>query len=128
MTERRFECTLCGRCCRRPGVVVIEPDELVRIAHSLQIGADAVVQRYGLSATERGFWLELDGVACPFLLDDRCSIHEIKPRQCRTYPFWPEIVGDDAAWQAEAEHCPGIGRGPSWADAEVQAMLELLGE
>ncbi len=48
---------------------------------------------------------------CHFLMADGCSVHPVKPVQCRTYPFWPELVEDRAAWQAEAKRCPGINKG-----------------
>jgi Fe-S-cluster containining protein len=48
---------------------------------------------------------------CHFLTSEGCSIHPAKPTQCRLYPFWPELVEDRAAWNAERVDCPGIGKG-----------------
>jgi len=50
--------------------------------------------------------------ACIFL-DSRgqCEIYAVRPVQCRTYPFWPEVVGSAAAWRSEARRCEGINRG-----------------
>jgi Fe-S-cluster containining protein len=48
---------------------------------------------------------------CPFLEDHGCSIHPAKPTQCRTFPFWPELVERRAAWNRTARYCPGIGKG-----------------
>jgi Fe-S-cluster containining protein len=48
---------------------------------------------------------------CHFLTADGCSIHPAKPTQCRLYPFWPELVEDRNAWDAEKRDCPGIGKG-----------------
>jgi Fe-S-cluster containining protein len=48
---------------------------------------------------------------CHFLTESGCSVHPVKPVQCRTYPFWPELVEDAAAWQQEAQRCPGINKG-----------------
>ncbi|MEX2162891.1 MAG: hypothetical protein WD823_01430 [Sulfuricaulis sp.] len=33
------------------------------------------------------------------------------PRQCRAYPFLPELASRQA-WRAEARRCEGIGSGP----------------
>jgi len=49
---------------------------------------------------------------CSFLEGHGCSIHPAKPTQCRTFPFWPEIVERKAAWDRTARYCPGIGKGP----------------
>eukprot|EP00613_Pedinella_sp_CCMP2098_P066871 CAMPEP_0171980084 /NCGR_PEP_ID=MMETSP0993-20121228/259757_1 /TAXON_ID=483369 /ORGANISM="non described non described, Strain CCMP2098" /LENGTH=393 /DNA_ID=CAMNT_0012632261 /DNA_START=51 /DNA_END=1232 /DNA_ORIENTATION=- len=32
----------------------------------------------------------------------KCSIYEVRPLQCRTYPFWPSLLEDAEAWSAEA--------------------------
>lgn len=52
----------------------------------------------------------LDG-QCHFLTEGGCSIHPAKPTQCKLYPFWPELVEDRKAWDEQAHHCPGIGKG-----------------
>ena len=48
---------------------------------------------------------------CHFLNERGCSIHPVKPTQCRLYPYWPELVEDRKAWEEEAKSCPGIGKG-----------------
>jgi Fe-S-cluster containining protein len=49
---------------------------------------------------------------CPFLKSDGCSIHAVKPTQCRVFPFWPELVESRREWKKTAAYCPGIGKGP----------------
>ncbi len=48
---------------------------------------------------------------CHFLTEEGCSVHPVKPVQCRLYPFWPELVEKRANWEAERKMCPGIGKG-----------------
>jgi Fe-S-cluster containining protein len=48
---------------------------------------------------------------CHFLRDGGCSIHAVKPVQCRAFPFWPELVDDKREWKKTAAYCPGIGKG-----------------
>ena len=50
-------------------------------------------------------------VRCPFLTAEGCSIHEVKPVQCRAFPFWPELVESKQEWLKTAQWCPGIGKG-----------------
>jgi Fe-S-cluster containining protein len=50
-------------------------------------------------------------VQCHFLVDGGCSIHAVKPTQCRVFPFWPELVDDKREWRKTAAWCPGIGKG-----------------
>lgn len=48
---------------------------------------------------------------CPFLREGGCSIHAVKPVQCRVFPFWPEMVDDKREWKKAGSYCPGIGKG-----------------
>jgi uncharacterized protein len=53
---------------------------------------------------------------CHFLLKRAdgtggCTVHSVKPVQCRTYPFWPELVEYRDIWEHEAKKCPGINKG-----------------
>ena len=48
---------------------------------------------------------------CEFLKDGGCSVHPAKPLQCRTFPYWPELVGNRKNWRKTAEWCPGIDKG-----------------
>lgn len=39
---------------------------------------------------------------CIFLgPDNKCAVHAVRPLQCATYPWWPELVADVEAWQRE---------------------------
>ena len=51
------------------------------------------------------------GGLCRFLRADGCSIHPVKPTQCRIFPFWPELTESRRAWRRTAAWCPGIGQG-----------------
>ncbi len=48
--------------------------------------------------------------SCPFLKEGKCSVYEARPTQCRTFPFWPELM-TEAPWKALKEFCPGIDKG-----------------
>ena len=41
--------------------------------------------------------------ACIFLNPiGQCSIYDVRPIQCRTYPFWPSILKNKQTWEDEA--------------------------
>lgn len=61
---------------------------------------------------------------CPFLLEHSCSLHPAKPTQCRTFPFWPELVENRAEWNRTGEYCPGIGKGPLIQIGTAMEMAE----
>ena len=41
---------------------------------------------------------------------DGCAVYEARPFQCRSYPFWRELLASKKAWREAARSCPGIGR------------------
>lgn len=45
---------------------------------------------------------------CIFLKERRCLVYGVRPQQCRTFPFWPEILVSEAEWEATARECEGI--------------------
>jgi len=110
----RFACQPgCTKCCSRRGWVYLTESDLLRTAEYLGMTPAAFeaqhVVRYRrvlrLRKPARG------DDNCRFLKADGCSIHEVKPTQCRTYPFWPSLLVSKANWTLEGTFCPGIGKG-----------------
>lgn len=121
----RFACTGCGRCCTGRGNYVVEVDraEQRRIQRSLGITWRWFRRRYVFRFDDETESLRMPNGRCVFLGDDnRCRIYSVRPRQCRTYPFWPELM-TPGAWPAEAARCEGIGRGAVVPLARVRAQL-----
>jgi Fe-S-cluster containining protein len=122
----RFACTGCGRCCTGRGNYVVEVDraEQRRIQKLLGIGWRWFRRRYVFRFDDETESLRMPGGRCVFLGDDnRCRVYAARPRQCRTYPFWPELMAP-GAWRAEAARCEGIGRGGVVPLAQVRAQLK----
>ena len=62
---------------------------------------------------------------CQFLKDAKCSIYAARPTQCRTWPFWPEVMGAKT-WKNEvASFCPGVGKGRIWKAEEIEKILKV---
>jgi Fe-S-cluster containining protein len=55
--------------------------------------------------------------------DKLCTIHPVKPRMCREWPFIPAILTDVQNWRTMADSCPGIR-----ADAPEAAILRIVRE
>ncbi|MBI3666280.1 MAG: YkgJ family cysteine cluster protein [Acidobacteria bacterium] len=66
--------------------------------------------------------------SCHFLEQDGCRIHEVKPLQCRTFPFWPEHLTSRGSWHALRRFCPGIGVGPLVQIETVRGEAQLYRE
>ncbi len=110
----RFECTRCGNCCTgEPGSVRVSAHEQRALAAHLGIALD-VFRAAFTRPLEDGATslLETDDRECVFW--DRaagCTVYALRPRQCRTWPFWRRNLATRAHWEAAARDCPGMGRG-----------------
>jgi Fe-S-cluster containining protein len=83
-----YFCTGCGNCCRWPGYVHVTNTEVIAIADYVGLSVDDFADKYTrLTMNRRGLSLteESDG-SCTFLSGDRCTINDVKPRQCRDFP------------------------------------------
>lgn len=114
MTDLRFACQPgCAKCCEVEGYVYLSEDDVTRIAAFLEMPQPAFEQRY-VYRTRHSRRLRKPGRGkqCGFLEDKRCGIHDVKPVQCRLFPFWPELVESAREWKKAGRWCPGIGQGP----------------
>jgi len=130
----RFSCTQCGNCCSGPpGAVWIDDAEATAIAAELGLPLEEFVEghtrRVGPRRTLRERRSEF-GHDCVFL--DRsepgkatCRIYRARPRQCRTWPFWPENLEDREAWETTRRRvpCPGMGEGTLHGPVEIRIAL-----
>lgn len=125
-----FACTHCGQCCSEPGVVYITPYDLERISSFFNVDPDQIVYNLLAEDADTGELLIPvdDNQPCPFFQEERCIVHEVKPIQCRTYPFWPELVGTQETWQEAIKACPGIGEGRQYKPDEIKKLLLGIGE
>lgn len=110
----RFECTRCGNCCRgEPGSVRVNAKEEAALAAHLGLPLDAFRKAFTRQLEDGATSLvERSNLECVFWdRDAGCTVYELRPRQCRTWPFWRRNVASAAHWEAAARDCPGIGRG-----------------
>lgn len=109
----RFRCLApdCVDCCsgkRGAGFVWVSVDEMLRLAAFLRIEFEAFTRKYVRQSHNRYSLIEKPNRDCVFLREGGCSVYDARPGQCRTYPFWPENVVNETAWQTESTQCPGI--------------------
>jgi uncharacterized protein len=111
--ELRFECQPgCTECCTQKGFVYLNADDVSRAAAFLGLSAAEFERRY-VYRTRKKMRLRVPKTGhCHFLDGGGCRIHTAKPLQCRTYPFWPELIASARAWKRTSRICPGIGKGP----------------
>ena len=83
-----YVCQRCTACCKWPGDVRLEEDEISPIATFLEMTEDAFLDRYTRLRTNRqGLSLiEKESHECIMLEGNSCRIHEVKPEQCKGFP------------------------------------------
>lgn len=122
----RFSCQPgCTKCCEVRGFVYLTEDDLSRAANYLGVSRDAFEAKYVIRYPTVLRLRKPPDSQCHFLTEQGCSIHPVKPVQCRVYPYWPELVESRAAWIEEGRRCPGIGKGEL---VQIGVAMEIAGE
>lgn len=124
----RFECSRCGACCAgEPGYVWITREEITALAGLLGIDEEELARRYLRRVGRRLSLIEKPGGACVFY-DDGCTVYEVRPRQCRTFPFWAENLESRRAWTDAQRACPGVDSGRLYSLERIAALRRGEGE
>ena len=109
----RFSCARCGACCTgEPGYVWVDDLEAEALARALGLGRAEFLRRHTRRALGRTSLREAaDGRCALFVPGEGCAAYAQRPRQCRTWPFWPRLLASREAWERAAADCPGMGAG-----------------
>jgi len=102
-----YACQRCTACCKWPGDVRIETDEVARIAEFLKLTDYEFLHQFTRLRTNRqGLSLiEKDNHECIMLDGDVCRIHPVKPAQCEGFPNKWNFPG----WRQVCEAIPVSG-------------------
>jgi Fe-S-cluster containining protein len=123
-----FACTRCGNCCRgAPGTVWVNDDELRAIAKFRGENALEVEKLYtriiqgGRSLRER-----VNGDCVFWTQEEGCTIYPVRPRQCRTWPFWNSNLQTPETWEQAGKTCPGVGKGDLIPVEEITWRMNVI--
>lgn len=123
-----FKCTQCGQCCTgAPGFVWISEEEMQSIADYLQVTIHLFKRTYVRQRDNRFALVEKkkENNACIFLKDKKCQIYPVRPKQCKTFPWWKENLNTEESWRLAAEFCEGISKeSPLVSFSEIQTELK----
>jgi hypothetical protein len=124
----RFTCTRCGNCCTgKPGYVWVTDEEIDAIARFRQESTEEVVGLYTKPAHRGRTLREKRNGDCVFYERDAgCTIYPVRPRQCRTWPFWESNVHTPQSWECTKEVCPGAGRGNLISAEEITQRMKTI--
>lgn len=102
-----FSCKQCGDCCEGYGGTYVTKKDIQNISEYIGQNPDSFIEKYcdisgGRPVLTRG----KDG-KCVFF-DKLCTIHPVKPRMCRAWPFIKNVLADIKNWDIMSSVCPGI--------------------
>jgi len=92
------------------------------MAGQLGITAEEFGKKYCRRVWFRTSLLEKRGGDCVMLTPEGCGVYETRPMQCRTWPFWPDLIDTPAHWADVCEECPGAGQGRLYPPEEIERI------
>jgi uncharacterized protein len=124
----RFECTRCGNCCTGPpGFVWVNAEELAALARFRGETVEEVTALYTRAVERRHSLREKVNGDCVFFdRQEGCTVYPVRPRQCRTWPFWESNVETPQAWERTCTVCPGSGKGELIPAEEITRRLKVI--
>ena len=80
----QIDCTKCGNCCRSL-MINVERNDVQRLAKHLQLTAEAFYTKY-IEQSSEGTLAVMNTIPCHFLCDNKCTVYEARPNECREFP------------------------------------------
>ena len=124
---------MCGDCCRGSdeGEVYLYRADIYRLGQHLNLTSKEQLRKfarkylkvventflYKESSSQRGktyrfnnlaFAFEGEDEHCHFLVNNRCTVHEARPFQCRCFPFWKMMVSSKKNVINYSKKCKGL--------------------
>jgi len=124
----QFSCQRCSSCCRHdPGFVNLSEQDLSKLCDWASLSRENFISKYCRWVDRSDGYaylclLEKSNYDC-ILWDEGCVAYESRPFQCVSYPFWPSLVRDEDWWKANAQDCPGVGKGKKFSKEEIDDFL-----
>jgi len=124
--EALFVCEQCGECCRGFGGTYVTARDLSRISAYTGISETILLESYCEPSGKKIVLGRKPDGYCVFW-DRICTIHPVKPRMCRAWPFIEGVLRVPGNWRIMADACPGI-RAESPESAVIACVREQLAE
>lgn len=80
----QINCTECGNCCRSL-MINVEEDDASRLAAYLGLPVATFENKY-IEKSSEGSLSVMNTIPCSFLHDNKCSVYEARPCECREFP------------------------------------------
>lgn len=137
-TPIRFKCTQCSQCCYggKYAYVRANQQEIEKIIEYMEIDAESFKNDYLIKLVDHGYGIRMKKSSLKEVIkikghcvllnkEGKCSVYPVRPTQCRTYPFWPEILVSEDKWKNEVARCEGINQGEVVNAEYIEEQKEL---
>lgn len=130
-----FHCVQCGKCCVHREDILLNPQDLFRMAKHLGQTPKDVVIHYCEVYTGPDSRMPLvrllpegEDHHCPFLVRSKCRIHEAKPTVCAMYPIGRALRVDRGTGRGEPTGIDYLFEPPGCGgQSETHTVREWLG-
>ena len=102
-----FECTMCGECCVGYGGTYVTEDDIKRIAKFTDLDETSFVEKYCNDSAGKPVLAVDNQGKCVFFIE-KCTIHPVKPRMCKAWPYIKGVLKEPSNWNLMATACEGI--------------------
>jgi len=116
-----FQCKQCGECCKGYGGTHVGKNDINKIAAHIHMDPDEFQKKYCRLSGNKLLLSQSDNGYCIFW-DRLCTIHPVKPKMCRDWPFIKSVLADIRNWEIMSGLCPGIRT--DFPDHIVRAVVE----
>jgi len=123
-----FGCSKCGDCCTGEGYVWVDRGEILALAEFLGLSPDDFGRRFLRRAPNGRLSLTDNAAGACVFWERGCQVYSVRPRQCRTFPFWTENLTDLRAWKRVGLRCHGVGQGRLYDAKEIRRIERGDGE
>jgi uncharacterized protein len=121
MADDIFNCRQCGECCKGFGGTYMTSEDIRAIAAFIHTDPQHFLENYCQFSGSKPVLAQASNGYCIFWKDKICTIHPVKPRMCKAWPFIPSILKDPGNWFIMAGSCPGIR-----TDVDLRQVVECV--
>mmetsp|Transcript_796 Transcript_796/g.596 ORF Transcript_796/g.596 Transcript_796/m.596 type:complete len:131 (-) Transcript_796:993-1385(-) len=115
-----FTCKRCGNCCKGYGGTYVTDNDIAAIANFIQTDIKKFIKKFCQISGKRHILGQKKGGFCIFW-NNLCTIHPVKPKMCRDWPFIESVVNFPENWHIIADSCPEINN-----EIPIEKVIECL--
>ncbi|MBF0452812.1 MAG: YkgJ family cysteine cluster protein [Candidatus Magnetomorum sp.] len=103
-----FHCQQCGDCCKGYGGTYVTDADIQKISHYKHVPLEQFIEKYCVKSGTKYVLAQAENGYCIFFDNKLCTIHPVKPRMCRSWPYIESVLVDPGNWAIMGSCCPGI--------------------